>query len=301
MDGDTAHRPVLCKEVLDLLCPAGSSVLIDCTIGPGGHAEALLAAAGSQGQLIGIDLDKANLELAKQRLERFSPRVRFFQANFADLDEVLAVAGVSEADVILADLGVSSNQLDDPARGFSFTRPGPLDMRMDPQAERTAEDLVNSLGESELADLIYANGQERYSRRIAGAIVQARKRERIAHTQQLARIVAGAIPSPARRTRRGVHPATRTFQAIRIAVNDELASLEKLLAMLPDALKIGGTAGIISFHSLEDRRVKNAFRDLAKAGRVELLTKKPITATAEEVAQNPRSRSARLRGIKRQA
>lgn len=299
MEPLTAHRPVLLNELLGLLSPAGSDVLVDCTIGPGGHAEAFLEAAGPQASLIGIDVDEGNLRLTKQRLRRFSPRVRLFKANFAHLDEVLAEASVAAADVILADLGVSSNQLDAPERGFSFTADGPLDMRLDQQLKRTAADLVNDLAEARLADLIYTCGQERYSRRIAKAIVAARGRERIERTGQLEQIVFGAFPAAVRKTRRGVHPATRTFLALRIAVNEELVSLERLLGHLPASLALGGRAGIISFHSLEDRRVKNAFGQLARAGRAELLTKKPITPSAAEAAENPRSRSAKLRGIKR--
>jgi len=299
MDRSPAHLPVLKEAVLELLSPSGRRVLLDCTVGLGGHAEALLEAAGQDAQLIGIDLDEGNLRLTKDRLARFGGRVRLFQASFSDAGEVLAEAGVAAADVVLADLGVSSNQLDEPGRGFCFSADGPLDMRMDRGAGRTAGELVGTLGEKELADVIYEYGQERFSRRIARAIVAARGKEPIESTARLARIVAGAMPAPVRRTRKGVHPATRTFQALRIAVNDELGRLDALLASLGDLMAPGGRAAIISFHSLEDRRVKHAFADMRESGRFRLLTRRPITAAEDEIANNPRSRSAKLRGIER--
>jgi len=272
---------------------------VDCTVGTGGHAELLLQHAPGDAVLIGIDLDEENLRITRQHLSQFGRRVRLFHANFSDLGEVLDEADVEPADVVLADLGACSTQLDDPERGLSFQVDGPLDMRFDPEMSTTAEDLVNKLSEKELADLIYAYGGERYSRRIARAIVAARKRERIERTTQLGRIVVGAIPSIVRRRRRGVHPATRTFQALRIAVNHELRNLEKFLDVLPEALSVGGRAGIISFHSLEDQRVKRCFADWIKGGSVRSLTRKPITPTTEEMATNPRSRSGKLRGIEK--
>ena len=299
MERNAAHRPVLRQEVLALLEPEGRRVQLDCTIGPGGHAEALLAAAPPEAILIGIDLDERNLRLSRERLSSLGSRVRLFQANFAELDVVLAEAGQSRADLILADLGVASGQLGDPDRGFSFLADGPLDMRFDRTATRTAADLVNDLGGAELADLIYEYGQERYSRRIARAVVAARTSKRIERTGELARIVASAYRAPAARARRGVHPARRTFQALRIAVNDELHNLDRLLAKLPEVLSPAGRAGIISFHSLEDRRVKNEFANVAAGRRVRVLTKGPLRPTREEIAGNPRSRSAKLRGIER--
>ncbi len=291
------HIPVLRDEVLELLQPAGRGVLVDCTIGAGGHAEAMLNAAGEQAQLIGLDADYDNLSLAKKRLSPFAERVRLFHANFSQLPDVLAETGTPVVDVLLADLGISSMQVDDATRGFSFSGDGPLDMRMDRSTGNTAGYLVNSMDETLLANLIYANGEERYSRRIAKAIVIARRENPIETTGRLASLVRGAYPPAARRSRRGVHPATRTFQALRIAVNDELGSLDRLLAMLPDVLAPGGRAAVISFHSLEDRRVKHAFADMVSAGAAERLTKKPITASADQVQNNPRSRSAKLRGI----
>jgi len=299
MDRIAAHDPVLLDEVLRLLEPAGRGVLVDCTVGLGGHAEALLGSAGAGCRLIGIDLDEGNLQAAKRRLARFGERVRLFKANFADVRTVLAEAGAAGADAVLADLGAASNQFDDPQRGFSFMADGPLDMRFDRQGKTTAARLIARLGEAELADLIYSYGEERYSRRIARAIVAAREQQPIESTSALAQIVCGSLPAAVRRTRRGVHPATRTFQALRIAVNDELVNLENLLSALPEVLTVGGRAAVISFHSLEDRRVKVAFARLAAEGRARILTKKPITPTGEEKSRNPRSRSAKLRGIER--
>ena len=292
------HVAVLLSAVVELLAPAGRRLLVDCTVGLGGHAEALLDAAGTDARLIGIDLDESNLARAKADLGRFGERVRLFQANFADVAEVLDAAGQGRADLLLADLGVASTQLDDPRRGLSFQADGPLDMRLNNVGGGpTAADLVNRMPEAELADMIYAYGEERFSRRIARAIVAARRDKRIERTAELARIVTGAVPGAAAAVRRGIHPATRTFQALRIAVNDELGSLERLLASLPDVLAPHARAGIISFHSLEDRPVKQSFAQLTASGRARALTKKPECANVKEVAANPRSRSAKFRVI----
>lgn len=291
------HVSVLRSQVSELLAPAGRRLLVDCTVGLGGHAEALLDEAGMDARLIGIDLDEANLSRAKRNLQRFGKRVRLFQANFADIADVLDAAGQGKADLLLADLGVASTQLDDPRRGLSFQADGPLDMRLDVSRGSDAADMVNRLGETELADLIFAYGDERHSRRIARAIVAARSEKPIERTAELARIVTGAIPHSDGAARRGIHPATRTFQALRIAVNDELGSLEKLLSSLPLVLSPRARAGIISFHSLEDRRVKQSFAHLVETGMARALTKKPVCATVEEIATNPRSRSAKFRAI----
>ena len=301
MDRDAPHISVLPRQVADLLKPADADVLVDCTLGLGGHARMLMELAGPKATLIGIDVDPDNLLAAKENLAPFAQRVRLFQANFSQLSAVLHEADLSGADAILADLGVASTQLDDPRRGLSFQADGPLDMRLDPDLPETAEDLINRIDQHELADLIYQYGQERFSRRIAQAICDRRKKHRIATTAQLAQIVASAIPAPARRSRTGVHPATRTFQALRIAVNDEMGALQKLLETLPTALNVGGRAAVISFHSLEDRPVKHTFGDLARDGKVQLLNRKPITPDKDEIARNPRSRSAKLRGIVRVA
>jgi 16S rRNA (cytosine1402-N4)-methyltransferase len=306
MEGGTAkpglaHRPVLVTEVLELLAPAGRAVLVDCTIGLGGHAEALLEAAGEKALLIGLDLDEENLRRCRDRLARFGKGVRLFHANFVQTPEVLKECGAGGADALLADLGVASSQLDDAARGLSFTEDGPLDMRLDRLRPTTAADLVNRLSEAELADLIYAFGEERYSRRIARAIAAARKEKPIMRTLELAKLVASAYPPVARRTRRGVHPATRTFLALRTIVNDEPASLDGLLKLLPTVLNVGGRAAVISFHSLEDRRVKRAFADWAATGAARPLNRRVISPGEQEKRDNPRCRSAKLRGVERVA
>ncbi|MGC9454358.1 MAG: 16S rRNA (cytosine(1402)-N(4))-methyltransferase RsmH [Phycisphaerae bacterium] len=299
MEGEAAHEPVLREKVVELLRPQRCSVILDCTVGLGGHAEALLTAAADDTRFVGIDLDEENLRRARDRLSRFSHRVRLFRASFDQVGTVLAETDEEQVDALLADLGVCSAQIDDPARGFSYTADGPLDMRMDRCGGETAADLVNRLDEKSLADLIYTCGEERYSRRIARAIVAARRKERIERTLQLAGIVAGSLPKPVAAGRRGIHPAARTFQALRIAVNDELGALDRLLEQLPDVLSVGGRAAVISFHSLEDRRVKRSFAESAESGRARLLTKKPLSPDAEEVEKNPRCRSAKLRGIER--
>ena len=289
------HFPVLLPEVLEQLQPSARAWIVDCTVGLGGHAEALLERSGEQARLIGVDLDESNLLSTKERLRRFGGRVRLFQANYSDLDQVLAEVGIDRVDALLADLGVSSTQLDQPERGFSFQADGPLDMRMRREGP-TAADLVNQASEKELADLIWRYGEERYSRRIARAIAAARVHGRIERTAELSRIVASAVP---RRGAEKIHPATRTFQAIRIAVNSELESLERLLELVPRVLGVGGRAAIISFHSLEDRLVKQAFADAARSGLGKLLTSKPLQAAPHELAVNPRSRSAKLRALER--
>lgn len=256
----------------------------------------LLAAAGEDATLIGIDLDESNLLETKERLARFGVRVRLFQADFADVAEVLGEVGIDRVDAVLADLGVSSSQLDDPGRGFSFAADGPLDMRMRRQGP-TAEDLVNSLSESQLADLIWRYGQDRHSRRIARAILRARRRGRIRRTAELAGIVAAAA-APGKGRKR-IHPATRTFQAIRMQVNREQESLRRLLEEIPPRLSGGGRAAVISFHSLEDRLVKRAFAAAVGGGGYVSLTPKPRTPGAEELTRNPRSRSAKLRVVER--
>ena len=292
---DAGHFPVMRQEVLALLAPAGKRTIVDCTVGLGGHAEALLEAAGPQAVLIGVDLDPRNLLKTKERLARFEGRFRLFEANFADVDEVLREAGVASADAVLADLGVCSVHLDEPGRGFSFQSDGPLDMRMG-AAGPSAADLVNRWNEAELAEVIWRYGEERFSRRIARAIVEARRHGRIERTGQLAEIVWRALGG--RRGRR-IHPATRTFQAIRIAVNRELENLQHLVEKSLQFLSVGGRVAIISYHSLEDRVVKQQFIAAARTGKYRLVTKKPHRPDATEVGENPRSRSARLRAIER--
>jgi 16S rRNA (cytosine1402-N4)-methyltransferase len=292
------HVPVLLKEAIDFLAVRRGGTYIDATVGLGGHSLEIAKRLGAPGHLIGLDKDPAALGIARKRLtsvgvspaNRDWPEITLLHASFAEIGRRFPSA---VADGILADLGVSSLQFNDPARGFSFQAEGPLDMRMDPQAELTAEQVVNHLDERELADVIYEFGEERRSRRIARAIVRSRP---IRTTAQLAEIVSAA----ARPMKHGrIHPATRTFQALRIFVNRELDGLRKLLEAVPQLLKPGGRLVIISFHSLEDRIVKDAMREGAKQGQYRLLTKKPVTPSEEEIDLNPRARSAKLRAAER--
>jgi 16S rRNA (cytosine1402-N4)-methyltransferase len=291
------HIPVLAQEVVQLLAPQRGGVFVDGTLGMGGHAELVLdagAQAGKPVRLIGFDQDAEALGFAKQRL---GERAEYVHANFASLAEELTGLGVSQVDGILMDLGVSSYQIDTPERGFSFLSDGPLDMRMDPEAIGTAAALVNGLSEFHLANLIYEYGEERLSRRIARAIVQERKGDPIKTTRRLGELLYQQYPAKLRHVH--PHPATRTFQALRIAVNDELGVLERGLAAALELLAPGGILAVISFHSLEDRIVKHRFREAVADGGFELLTKKPIEAGEEEREVNSRSRSAKLRGIRK--
>lgn len=285
------HQSVLAAEVVDGLAPRSGGRYLDATLGGGGHAAALLAASAPDGRLLGLDADPAALAAATARLAEYAGRLTVRHANFRQLAEVAEAAGFGACDGIMFDLGVSSYQLDTPERGFSFQADAPLDMRLDPTSGVTAADLVAALPERELADVIYQFGEEHGSRRIARAIVEARRRSTISTTGQLAEIVARALGG-----RRGkIHPATRTFQALRIAVNRELESLELALPQAVGLLAQGGRLAVISFHSLEDRIVKHYLRAEASAGRLQLVTKKPIVAGDAEQRDNPRSRSAKLR------
>ena len=274
-------------------------VVVDATLGNAGHASEIARRLGPEGTLIGFDRDPQAMELAKQRLEALReelgaemPRVVLHDVEFSQAGEMLAGEKV---DGLLADFGVSSMQFDEAHRGFSFQAEGNLDMRMNPREGVTAEQVVNQAGEKELADLIYEFGEERRSRRIARAIVRARP---VTTTVQLARVVAGALG--AMKSER-IHPATRTFQALRIYVNAELSEIDALLRLAPEVLNPGGRLVAISFHSLEDRRVKDALREGARQGIYEVLTRKPLTAEAEETDRNPRARSAKLRAAERRA
>ncbi len=285
------HVPVMLDEVLEYLAPLSGQTIVDATLGAGGHARAIADRIAPRGLLIGLDRDPAMLAVARARLE--DAHLRLFEANFADLRRVLDELGVDRADAVLMDLGVASDQIDDAERGFSFARAGPLDMRMNPQVGEPAARLVNRLKAENLADIFYHYGEERHSRRVARAIVEARRRGAIETTDQLAEIVRHAMPrgKPWQR----IDPATRVFQALRIAVNEELTSLERALEQLPECLRAGGRAVVISFHSLEDRLVKRAF---ARRERWERLTRKPLTPSDAEIERNPRARSAKLRAAR---
>jgi 16S rRNA (cytosine1402-N4)-methyltransferase len=286
------HQPVLLAEVLAHLAPRPGGVYVDATVGGGGHAEAILQASGPDGVLVGIDQDQAALAAAAERLAPYESRVRLLHGNFADLDALL---GDLRADGILFDVGVSSAQLDDPRRGFAYRSDAPLDMRMDRERPTTAYHLVNGLDRGELTDILRRYGEERWAARIADFIVRARRREPIATTGQLVDIVRAAVPA---RARRGPdHPARRTFQALRIAVNGELDALTAGLRAAVGHLRSGGRLVVIAFHSLEDRIVKQTLRALAAEGGCTLLTRKPVRPGPDEVAANPRSRSARLRAL----
>ena len=287
----TAHVPVLVAEVLELLDPKPGERALDATVGGGGHARALAGRLGPEGLIVGIDRDEEAIARAEKALAGAPPRVCLKQANFTELGRTLDGCGADEVDVAIFDLGLSSDQLADPGRGFAFGAEGPLDMRMDLRERRTAADIVNGSSETELADIFRRFGEERHARTIARAIVRARSRVRIRTTTELASLIERA-----RRGRRGrIHPATRVFQALRIAVNRELESLEAGLEAAWRRLAQGGRMGVISFHSLEDRIVKGFFRKRAKEGAARLLTKKVVRPGEEERARNPRSRSARLR------
>jgi len=298
-----AHAPVLLSETVALLEPSRGGTFVDCTLGLGGHAAALLEAGA--GRVIGLDRDPRALELAGARLSHWGDRVVLVHADYRDLPAVLAERGIAAVDGALADLGVSSMQLDEPARGFSFRADGPLDMRMDPTRGETAAAMLAAVDEQELADVIYQFGEERKSRRVARAIVDARRAAPIETTARLASIVRRAAGGG---TYQRIDPATRTFQAIRIWVNRELDGLDTFVADAVRALRAGGRLVVIAFHSLEDRIVKHTMRMLARGeggtrgeGLVRVLTKKPVTATDGEVAGNPRARSAKLRAVERVA
>jgi 16S rRNA (cytosine1402-N4)-methyltransferase len=287
------HQPVLPAEVLELLDPKPGQTWVDATVGAGGHAALLLDRVGPTGRLIALDQDEAMLARARDRLGGRS--AVFFHASFDQLRAVLKELGLATVDGLLADLGVSSDQLDDPQRGLSFSRDGPLDMRLNPAVGHPAAWLVNRLSERELADIFWQYGEERFSFRVARKIIKARQERPIETTGRLAEIVRSCVPRP-KKGRGGIDPATRVFQALRIAVNDELGALERLLKILPSCISGAGRVGIISFHSLEDRLVKRAFQDRTVW---EVVTRKPVQASEEEIRANPRARSAKLRVARR--
>lgn len=305
------HRPVLVDEVLRHLQARAGSVLVDCTLGPGGHAERLLEAIAPDGRLVGIDRDPVAIARASERLSRFGDRFLPVRSDFREIRRVLEAFGIEEVDGICADLGVSSLQMLDPSRGFGFSSDGPLDMRMDTGAGESAADLLARIDEDELVRLLRSNGEEPRARAIGRAIVRAREEAPIRTTSQLAGIVSGAAIV---RGRPRIHPATRTFMALRIAVNDELSGLDRFIEEATGCLGPGGRIAVIAFHSLEDRIVKHTLRGLAHrctcpkglpvcgCGRpdlVRLVTKKAVRPNTAEVSANPRSRSARLRAAER--
>jgi 16S rRNA (cytosine1402-N4)-methyltransferase len=299
------HVPVLYAQVIELLQPVSGGRYIDGTVGAGGHSDGILAASAPDGRLLAFDRDPEALEVARQRLAPYGDRVVFVNASYAYVGSVAPAHGFAPADGILLDLGLSSLQLDEAERGFSFMREGPLDMRFDTTQGKTAADLVNNLSAKELADLFWHYGEERHSRRYARAIVAARP---LATTKELADLIEQEAPGSARRRR--IHPATQVFQALRIAVNQELAALETGLPAAIELLRPGGRIAVISFHSLEDRYVKNLFRDLTRdcicpptqpictcdvEPQLKLVTRGALQADDAELERNPRSRSARLR------
>jgi 16S rRNA (cytosine1402-N4)-methyltransferase len=291
------HHPVMSREVLSLLDLRAGMTVVDGTVGLGGHALGLLEKILPGGRLIGLDKDAEALENARKNLKAFAKSCFLVHEDFRHLERVLKERGISRVDAVLFDLGVSSYQLDDPGRGFSIKNDGPLDMRMDRKGFISAYDLLNNLTEEEISSILWKFGQERFSRRIAHNIVAARSRSPISSTKQLAQLVADAVPYKMRFYR--IHPATRTFQALRIAVNRELDALEEGAKNAAGVLKKGGRLCVISFHSLEDKIVKENFRALVKTGNYRLVFKKILQPSQEEILSNPRSRSAKMRLIER--
>jgi len=303
------HRPVLLAETLKFLDVQPGHLYVDCTVGGGGHSRAILSLGG---RVLGLDRDPEAMEEARRNLEEFGDRVILVRENFRQLPRVLEELSLSSVQGILVDLGVSSHQLDDPQRGFSYQKEGPLDMRMDPNIPSTAADLINQMPEAELARIIKSYGEERWAKRIASFIADERRQKPLATTGQLVSVIKKAIPAGAREE--GGHPAKRTFQAVRIAVNNELGNLEEALQEMPDLLAPGGRLVVISFHSLEDKIVKNLFGRLAKGcvcppkqpictcglkPVLRLLNRTPLRPSPKEMEDNPRSRSAKLRAAEK--
>ena len=289
------HRPVMVEEVLDYLNLQSGQIILDCTVGGGGHASGILDKIKPDGFLIGIDKDMEILQTAKQALSKTTGKFKLYHADYSDIDEVLRQAEVDKVNGVLLDLGVSSLQFDQADRGFSFAKEAPLDMRMDRSRGITAQNLIRRLSETELAELLWKYGEERWSRRIARAILKEKKGVGITSTRQLAAIVERVVP----RGKSKIHPATRVFQALRIAVNKELENLEIFLDKIYNYMAVGARIVIISFHSLEDRIVKSKFIEMAKKNIFRVLTKKPITPRESEIGENIRSRSAKLRAAER--
>jgi 16S rRNA (cytosine1402-N4)-methyltransferase len=296
------HEPVLAGEILRRVGPRTGGLMVDCTVGLGGHAARLLAAADPAARLLGVDLDERSLRHAAQVLRPFGDRVRLAKANFARIGKVMQEFGEREAVLILADLGVNSWQLERPDTGLSFQVDGPLDMRLSPEAGTpTAADLLARCSEGELAAMFHEFGEERLARRVARKVVATRGRERIRTTSQLSALVLSVLPAAMRKGRWRIHPATKLFMSLRIAVNREMENLEGFLQAAPPLLAVGGQLAVISFHSLEDRRVKQAFRRWSTEGPFEVLTPKPVGVDEYERRNNPKSRSAKLRVLRRDA
>jgi len=282
------HVPVMLGECLEFLAVRPDGIFLDATAGLGGHTGAI-AGRLTTGQVIANDRDAESLEMARRNTAQWAERIRYTRGSFAELPATLAGLGIQQVDGLLADLGVSRYQLTEPERGFSLMAEGPLDMRMDRSQSRTADEIVNFSSEKELADLIYQFGEERRSRRISRAIVRARP---IHTTQRLSRVIEEAVPRTSK-----LHPATQTFMALRLAVNDEPGQLDSLLALAPEMVKSGGRIVILSFMSLEDRKVKQCFQALARGGKAEILTRHVVRPSSEEIRINPPSRSAKLRAV----
>jgi len=293
------HTPVMLQEILDYLNLSPGNIIVDATIGTAGHSKAMLERILPGGRLIGIDRDEESLSVARQRLREFSSSCEFVHGNFADIDTILNNLNIKKIGGVIFDLGISSFQLEDPHRGFSFQNEGPLDMRLDRASYISAYDLVNNLNEEEISTLLRDFGQERWHNRIAHLLVQERERQPISTTLQLADIVVKAMPSRYRHRYYRIHPATRTFQAVRIAVNRELETLENAIDKAITLLDKGARICVISFHSLEDRVVKWGFRKAASQDLIEIITPKPLTPKQTEIDSNPSSRSSKLRVAQR--
>ena len=299
-DSIIEHIPVLAGTLAERIKLPSDGVMVDATIGQGGHSLLLGRTLGPEAVIVGLDVDTNAVRRARLNLKQLACKVIVIRSNFSQIKEELSKQSIEKVDFILADLGVGSAQLADPEFGLSFQTNMPLDMRIDKRLKRTAADIVNKSDEKSLADLIYQFGQDRASRRIARFIVRQRKAEPIETTGQLAQIVSKALGKPKRGRRSKIHPATRTFQALRIAVNNELENLKNLLDSAPGLLKKNGYIAVISFHSLEDRLVKSDFRQNEKSGIYRIVTKKPIVPTSEEIKENRRARSAKLRIAQKQ-
>ena len=296
MDNSTEHIPVLAKTLAERISLPQEAVMVDATIGHGGHSLLLGSLLGPEGMIIGLDIDRNSIQRAHLKLKDLACKVSIVNENFSHIEEVVENAGVGKVDLILADLGICSAQLTDIDMGLSFQENMPLDMRLDKRLKTTAADIINRTDEKSLADLIYKYGEDRASRRIARFIVEYRSRQKITTTDQLCSIVCKALGQKQHGWRKSKsHPATKTFQALRIAVNDELENLEKLLKSAPGLLKQDGLIAIISFHSLEDRIVKNDFKANKQEQIYEVLTKKPLVPDRAEIVYNPRARSSKLR------